>query len=96
MKKAGKIVPFVFHRHAERIRTFRGAWSAAGRAASCPGRILDDLQADAVRNVERAGVCRSAAMAMVGHKTEAIRRYAIVDAGALREAARKIDRTALG
>ena len=31
-------------------------------------------------------------MAMVGHKTEAIyRRYAIVDAGALREAAAKID-----
>ena len=31
-------------------------------------------------------------MAMVGHKTEAIyRRYAIVDSGALREAATKID-----
>ena len=31
-------------------------------------------------------------MAMVGHKTEAIyRRYAIVDAGALRDAAAKID-----
>lgn len=34
-------------------------------------------------------------MAMVGHKTEAIyRRYAIVDAGALRDAAAKIDRAA--
>jgi len=34
-------------------------------------------------------------MAMVGHKTESIyRRYAIVDAGALREAAAKIDRAA--
>lgn len=34
-------------------------------------------------------------MAMVGHKTEAIyRRYAIVDAGVLREAAAKIDRAA--
>jgi hypothetical protein len=32
-------------------------------------------------------------MAMVGHKTEAIyRRYAIVDAGVLREAAAKIDK----
>ncbi len=31
-------------------------------------------------------------MAMVGHKTEAIyRRYAIVDAGALRDAATRID-----
>lgn len=36
-------------------------------------------------------------MAMVGHKTEAIyRRYAIVDAGALREAAAKIDRANFG
>ena len=34
-------------------------------------------------------------MAMVGHKTEAIsRRYTIVDAGALRDAAAKIDRAA--
>jgi hypothetical protein len=34
-------------------------------------------------------------MAMVGHKTEAIyRRYAIVDAGVLREAAAKLDRAA--
>ncbi len=34
-------------------------------------------------------------MAMVGHKTESIyRRYAIVDAGALRDAAAKIDRAA--
>ena len=49
----------------------------------------------AVRNLERAGVPRSSAMAMVGHKTEAIyRRYAIVDAGALRDAATKIDSAA--
>ena len=35
---------------------------------------------------------RSAAMAMIGHKTESIyRRYAIVDAGVLREAAMKLD-----
>ena len=41
-----------------------------------------------MRNLERAGVPRSAAMAMVGHKTEAIyRRYAIVDAQLLRDAA---------
>jgi hypothetical protein len=39
-----------------------------------------------------AGVPRSAAMAMVGHKTESIyRRYAIVDAGVLRDAAARID-----
>jgi len=44
-----------------------------------------------VRNLERAGVPRSVAMKMVGHRTEAIyRRYAIVDEIMLREAAEKL------
>ena len=74
---------------------FRRAWRTACRAAGVPGRILHDFRRTAVRNLERVGVPRSAAMAMVGHKTESIyRRYAIVDAGVLREAAAKIDRAA--
>ena len=82
----------VFHRDGERIRDFRRAWLSACQAASVPGRILHDFRRTAVRNFERAGVSRSAAMAMVGHKTESIyRRYAIVDAGVLRDAAVKID-----
>ena len=44
-----------------------------------------------MRNLERAGVSRSAAMKMVGHKTESIyRRYSIVDAKVLEEAAVKL------
>jgi hypothetical protein len=40
-----------------------------------------------VRNLERAGVSRSAAMKMVGHKTESIyRRYAVVSEGDLKTA----------
>jgi hypothetical protein len=55
------------------------------------------MRRSVVRNLERDGVPRSAAMAMVGHKTESIyRRYAIVDAALLRDAAAKIDRTANG
>jgi integrase len=50
-----------------------------------------DLRRTAVRNFERAGVPRSAAMAMVGHRTESIyRRYSIVDAKVLEEAAVKL------
>ena len=65
------------------------------RRPGCPGRILHDFRRTAVRNLERAGVPRSAATSMVGHNTEAIyRRYAIVDAGALRDAATKIDTAA--
>ena len=92
LKQAGRLVAVVFHRDGERIRDFRRAWLSACQAASVPGRILHDFRRTAVRNLERAGVSRSAAMTMVGHKTESIyRRYAIVDAGVLREAAAKID-----
>ena len=45
-----------------------------------------------MRNLERAGVPRSATMKMVGHKTEAIcRRYAIADESMLREGAAKLE-----
>lgn len=95
LKKAGRIVALVFHRDGVRIKTLRGAWKAACKAAGVPGRILHDFRRTAVRNLERAGVPRSAAMAMVGHKTESIyRRYAIVDAAVLKEAAAKIDTAA--
>ncbi len=95
LKKTDRIVPLVFHRDGERIKSLRGAWQAACKAAGVPGRILHDFRQTAVRNMERDGVSRSAAMAMVGHKTEAIyRRYAIVDAAALRQAADQIDRAA--
>jgi hypothetical protein len=56
-----------------------------------PLRIPHDLRRTAVRNLERAGVPRSTAMAMVGHKTESIyRRYAICDEGMLREGAARL------
>jgi integrase len=95
LRKAGRIVPFVFHRGGSRIKSLRGSWKAACKAAGVPGRLVHDFRRTAVRNLERSDVGRSAAMAMVGHRTEAIyRRYAIVDSGALRDAAAKIDRAA--
>ena len=95
LKKLGRIVPLVFHRNGKRIKNVRGAWASSCTKAGVPGRLLHDMRRSAVRNLERDGVSRSAAMAMVGHKTEAIyRRYAIVDASALRDAAAKIDRAA--
>lgn len=54
-------------------------WKEACRWAGVPTRILHDFRRTAVRNLERAGVPRSVAMKLTGHKTEAvIRRYAIV------------------
>ena len=56
-----------------------------------PGRIPHDFRRTAVRALERAGVSRSAAMAMTGHLTESVyRRYAIADETSLKEAAVKL------
>jgi integrase len=56
------------------------------------GRIFHDFRRTAVRNLENAGVPRSQAMRLVGHKTEAIsNRYAISNENDLREAVRKLD-----
>lgn len=90
-KATGQIVPFVFHRSGRPIKSFRRAWLTACKDAGCPGRIPHDFRRTAVRNLERAGVPRSAAMKMVGHRTESIyRRYAIVSESDLRDGAEKI------
>jgi integrase len=92
LKKAGTICPFVFHRNGERIKYFRAAWMNACRVAGCPGALVHDMRRSAVRTFERAGVPRSVAMSIVGHKTESIyRRYAIVDEAMQREAASRLD-----
>jgi len=90
-RETGAIVPWVFHRDGRPIKDFRTAWTNACKAAGVPGRIVHDFRRTAVRNLERAGVSRSVAMKMTGHKTEAVyRRYAIVSEGDLRDAAKKL------
>jgi hypothetical protein len=65
----GTICPFVFHRRGERIVHFRAAWKNACKAAGCPGTLVHDMRRSALRTFERAGVPRSVAMSLVGHKT---------------------------
>lgn len=93
LQEAGTVVPFVFHwSDGRQIKDFRKVWANGCKAAGYPDMQLHDFRRTAVRNLERAGVPRSTAMAMVGHKTESIyRRYAIVDEAMHREAAEKLN-----
>lgn len=89
----GRVIPWVFHhRGGKRIVSIQKAWERARQKARLPHRLVHDLRRTAVRNLEEAGVPRSAAMKMVGHKTEAIyRRYAISDRRHLTDSGAKLD-----
>jgi len=90
-RATGTIIPWVFHRAGRPIKSFRRAWLTACKRAGVADRIPHDFRRTAVRNLERAGVPRSTAMKLVGHKTESIyRRYAIVDEAMLKEGAAKL------
>jgi integrase len=101
-KTYGIIIPLVFHRylwtkkgqlidHGHPIKSFYKTWKTACWAAGCPGRIVHDFRRTAVRNLERAGVPRSTAMRMVGHRTmEIYNRYAITDHAMLQEGSAKL------
>ena len=91
-REAEAVIPWVFHRNGgEPIRSYDVAWRSACERAGVPGRIVHDFRRSAVRNLERAGVPRSVAMAITGHKTEAVyRRYAIVAESDLNAAAVKL------
>jgi site-specific recombinase XerD len=91
-KKTGRVIPWVFCRpDGVRIHTFYAPWKAACQAAGIE-RIPHDFRRTAVRNLERAGVPRTTAMAMIGHKTESIyRRYSIVDQAMLEMGTSKLE-----
>ena len=90
-KDADRIVPLVFHKNGNPVRDTRKDWREATKAAGLEGVLFHDLRRSAVRNMERAGVPRSVAMKVTGHKTESIyARYAIVDSIAMSEGLAKL------
>jgi integrase len=101
-RKLGRIVPMLFphpigRRAGQARRGFAKRWHTACQEAGVPGRLLHDFRRTAVRNLERAGVARSVAMKITGHKTESVyRRYAIVSDTDLQEATLKLTGTISG
>jgi integrase len=90
-KRTGQICRWIFHRDGERVVSIRQAWRTACKKAKLIGKIPHDFRRSAVRRLERAGVPRSVAMKLVGHRTEAIyRRYAITNESDLREGLAKV------
>jgi integrase len=92
LKKAGTICPYVFERFdGKRVKHFRKAWVGACKAAGCPGRLPHDFRRTAVRNLTRAGVTDTIAMAVTGHRTRAVfDRYDITSEADLDDAATKL------
>ena len=92
-RKRRRIVTHVFHRDGDPIQDMRGAWEGATSRAKRAWLNFHDLRRYAVVQLERAGVPRSVAMRLTGHKTEAVyRRYAIADHAAMAEGVAKLAR----
>ena len=89
----GVIVQRVFHRNGRPIKSLRGAWDAACERAGLPGRWFHDLRRSAVRNMVLAGVPRSTATKLSGHRTESVFvRYVIQDKEMLDDGVGKLGR----
>jgi integrase len=101
-RETRQVIPWVFHRDSKPIRYFRRSWARACLTAGVGQvdpqtkqpralKFRHDFRRTAVRNLERAGVPRSVAMKLTGHKTESVyRRYAIAAERDLREGVAKL------
>jgi len=90
-RKTGRMIPWLFHHNGKPIKDFRKAWALACGRAGVIGKVPHDFRRTAIRNLERAGIPRPAAMAMVGHRTESIyQRYKVADETMLKESAAKL------
>lgn len=90
-RRTGQICRWVFHREGKRIVSIRAAWKNACKRAGLIGKIPHDFRRSAVRRLERAGVPRSVAKQLVGHRTDHMyARYSVTNERDLREGLAKV------
>ena len=71
-KRLSRVIPHVFHRAGQEVRSIRTGWQNAREKAGVPGRMIHDLRRTAVRNLKRMGFSDTDVMNMVGFKTMSI------------------------
>jgi integrase len=97
LKRQHPFGSWVFHRHGEPIKDFRGAWERACQDVGLEGKVFHDFRRTAVRNMVRARIPERVAQQISGHKTRAVfDRYHIVSDSDLREAAKRQAQYAAG
>jgi hypothetical protein len=89
---AMRVLAEIITSDASLLVTFNQVIDGVSKNSGVPGKIPYDFRRTAVRNLVRAGVAPSAAMKIVGHKTEPIyRRYAIAEEKTLIESADELE-----
>jgi integrase len=80
----------IFHRNGKPMGAFRKAWASARKKAGVSGLLFHDLRRTAVRNMIRAGIDKTVAKKISGHRTDAIfDRYNITSDEDIRDAMQK-------
>ncbi|MBI3609969.1 MAG: tyrosine-type recombinase/integrase [Nitrospirae bacterium] len=70
---------WICHYKGQKYQSYKRAWNTATKNAGLTGKMMHDFRRTGVRNLIRAGVPQSVAMAISGHKTDSVfRRYDIV------------------
>jgi len=90
-KAQGRVIQHVFTIDGKPFAKFERSWNTACRKAGLQGKIPHDFRRTAVRNLERAGVSRSVAKKISGHKTDTVySRYAVASSADLKQASAQL------
>ena len=75
-RKNSRLIPWVFHRNGQPVRSIRTAWIRARDKVGVPGYVIHDLRGTATVNLLEAGVDMPKVMSMVGMSMATVVRYA--------------------